>query len=253
MARFYDDSLGVAAQQNAILWRYMDVAKFIAMVVDSALFFSRADRLGDPFEGSLPGPEARAHRLRLASLVGLRRANAMAEPSRYEWSRTWIYVSCWHMNPYESAAMWKLYAQSGDALAVRVRMSALIAQLPDSFFLAGVRYINYKHESIAFDDPYLSPILYKRKSFEHEREVRAFRFDGPVSALANNGGVMIERSKRNDLSGKSIQVSIGDLIEDIVVSPTAPPWLTIVLSKMLEKYSLSTKIRRSSLLDVPAF
>lgn len=120
-------------------------------------------------------------------------------------------------------------------------------------FLAGVRYINYKHESIAFDDPYLSPILYKRKSFEHEREVRAFRFDGPVSALANNGGVMIERSKRNDLSGKSIQVSIGDLIEDIVVSPTAPPWLTIVLSKMLEKYSLSTKIRRSSLLDVPAF
>jgi hypothetical protein len=36
------------------LWRYMDLSKFIALLQDRALYFARADKLGDPFEGSSP-------------------------------------------------------------------------------------------------------------------------------------------------------------------------------------------------------
>ena len=40
-------------QDNAVLWRYMDFTKFVSLLDRRALYFSRADKLGDPFEGSL--------------------------------------------------------------------------------------------------------------------------------------------------------------------------------------------------------
>ena len=37
---------------DAVLWRYMDFPKFVSMLKEGALWFSRADLLGDPLEGS---------------------------------------------------------------------------------------------------------------------------------------------------------------------------------------------------------
>jgi len=36
------------------IWRYMDFTKLVFTLEESGLFFSRLDRLGDPFEGSVP-------------------------------------------------------------------------------------------------------------------------------------------------------------------------------------------------------
>ena len=38
---------------DAVLWRYMDFTKFVSLLDRSALFFARADKLNDPFEGSV--------------------------------------------------------------------------------------------------------------------------------------------------------------------------------------------------------
>jgi hypothetical protein len=35
------------------LWRYMDLSKFVALLQTGKLYFARADKLGDPFEGSV--------------------------------------------------------------------------------------------------------------------------------------------------------------------------------------------------------
>ena len=37
---------------NIKIWRYLDFTKFASLIDKQALFFSRADCLGDPFEGS---------------------------------------------------------------------------------------------------------------------------------------------------------------------------------------------------------
>ena len=39
---------------DAVLWRYMDFTKFVSLLEKSSLFFARADKLEDPFEGYLP-------------------------------------------------------------------------------------------------------------------------------------------------------------------------------------------------------
>jgi hypothetical protein len=43
------------------IWRYMDLAKFVSLLQDSSFHFCRADRLGDPFEGSVPLKNSAEH------------------------------------------------------------------------------------------------------------------------------------------------------------------------------------------------
>ena len=40
------------------VWRYMDLTKFVWMLQMKALYFCRADRLGDPYEGYYTAPMA---------------------------------------------------------------------------------------------------------------------------------------------------------------------------------------------------
>ncbi len=39
---------------DQVIWRYMDLPKFVTLVEGRALYFSRADLLGDSHEGALP-------------------------------------------------------------------------------------------------------------------------------------------------------------------------------------------------------
>jgi hypothetical protein len=87
----------------ALLWRYMHKDRFTWLVEHGRVFMASADRLGDPFEGSVPHGElewwkreatnagSNAHR----RIVEYDRAflSAMAE----KW-RDQCFVSCWHMN-----------------------------------------------------------------------------------------------------------------------------------------------------------
>jgi hypothetical protein len=94
------------ADRNASLWRYMDFTKFIDLLERAQLFFARSDLLGDPFEGSLP-PQHVAALSAVASQAG-RPPAATTEVTRLQSVlRYLVFVSCWHMNQGESAAMWK--------------------------------------------------------------------------------------------------------------------------------------------------
>lgn len=46
-------------------------------------------------------------------------------------AQDWMYISCWHMNEYESAAMWKLYAKSSDAIAIQTTFQKLCESIGD--------------------------------------------------------------------------------------------------------------------------
>lgn len=40
--------------QNAKIWRYMDFAKFVSMLEKNTLFFVKANKFEDPYEGTVP-------------------------------------------------------------------------------------------------------------------------------------------------------------------------------------------------------
>jgi len=102
----------VPKNENAAIWRYMDFTKFVSLLDRQQLFFSRTDKLGDPFEGSCPKRNLEPR----AELMG----DTSERISEYsKWIREFTAVNCWHMNKYESAAMWKLYLKSDEGIAIK--------------------------------------------------------------------------------------------------------------------------------------
>ena len=44
----------LSCSKDSKVWRYMDFTKFVSMVEEGALWFSRTDCLDDPFDSHLP-------------------------------------------------------------------------------------------------------------------------------------------------------------------------------------------------------
>jgi hypothetical protein len=68
--------------------------------------------------------------------------------------------------------MWRLYTQTQDAVAIRSSYQRLVSCLPDEALIGLVDYVDFEETTIAMTNR-LAPFAMKRKSFEHEREVRA--------------------------------------------------------------------------------
>jgi hypothetical protein len=109
---------------NAVIWRYMGVAKFKYLIERWALFMARADRLGDNHEGTTPAAEIRAvQRLREAATTEEEKLIIEGNQRRLsEFGREFLstyYVSCWHMSSDENIAMWERYVSTSDAVVVQ--------------------------------------------------------------------------------------------------------------------------------------
>ena len=89
------------------IWRYMDFTKFVSMLENQGLFFSRADKLGDRFEGTYPKAEFETW-MKNSATIGVPAGATSAHRKIMQAVRKWTVVNCWHMNDHESAAMWKL-------------------------------------------------------------------------------------------------------------------------------------------------
>jgi hypothetical protein len=157
-----------------------------------------------------------------------------------------IYVSCWHMNDEESAAMWKLYTQTGQAIAIRSTIEHLKDSLPsqyvgDCLFLGVVSYINFNKEPMREPDVVTNRLFYKRRSFEHEAEIRAI-------VISKAGGPFAPNE-----NGLDIKVDLDALIDDLYVGPNSPDWFFDLVKSMANKFGMNRKIVRTSLDDEALF
>jgi len=167
------------------IWRYTDLSKFAWMLQRQALYFARADTLGDPYEGYSTRPMVEGYTEAIVdALRGVNqqqgkpfdeaavRASARKRAHK-PFARRLLYVNCWHVNQHESAAMWKLYTSMRDSICIRSAYKQLWDCLPSKeCYLGEVRYVDY--ETDAFDHSNLfSLVMHKRTSYAHEHEVRA--------------------------------------------------------------------------------
>lgn len=195
---------------NIKIWRYMDFTKYVSFLDSKSLFFSRSDLFDDPYEGALSHHNIRIRPefykdsgIPVGSLEGLSKFR--------EHVRQWIFVNCWHMNEHESAAMWKLYARTNEAVAIQSTYNNFKECLPEEVFLGIVNYIDYEKEWLP-EDNMLWPFVHKRKSFEHERELRA--------VIQELGSANLPNSEL----GRLISVNLEKLVKSINISPSAPEW-----------------------------
>jgi hypothetical protein len=214
---------------DAMIWRYMDLAKFVALLDTRALYFCRADRLDDSFEGFVP------------TIEQTKRVAPQAIPDKHLLifraasleHRKRIFVNCWHRNDIESAAMWKLYLRTGDGIAIQSTPRKLQRAASQSKLLLGdVEYLNF--DQLAWSNPASSvrPFFQKRKSFEHEREFRAVR------SISIDEPIVPELDVSSDLE---------TLIDRVVLAPGTPSWQANAICSLVSRYQLNKPVEESSL------
>lgn len=246
---------------NTALWRYLDFSKFVGLLQSRALYFARADTLGDPFEAAagLSSRETeyysnlfRAYSNGLKSLSDElgpehalfpesdieKHARGLVKASKQvgaKVART-NYVSCWHASEYESEALWRTYAPPPSAgVALRTTFGKLDnALLSEELIKFGhVNYVDYSNAFAGLNDR----IFCKRISLSHENEVRA----------------VLEASEmtESDTRGICVQWRVNEAIDAFVVSPFAPDWFFKVTKDLVEKYEVHIPIVKSELSAQP--
>lgn len=236
-------------EPNVKVWRYMDFTKFISILETNGLFFSRADLLGDPYEGSTSHfnktawPEVYKGKIPLASLH--------AASGHNKWQREWTFVNCWHMNEFESAAMWSLYAKTNQAVAIQSTYALLHAGLPNYVYVGTVKYIDYKSEWLPEGNIFY-PFVHKRREFAHERELRAVWSDLPKTLDPNSKDTIYD-IRPNSNSGRNVCIDIPAVVQNVYVAPTSPAWFRELVVNVIARYKLSIPVAPSAIDEPPTF
>src|SRR5258708_1924748 len=255
----------------------MDFTKFVAMLAKNELFFCRNDLLGDHFEGALPPTYNTLFEQHMRSVVQYNRnpttdrdkAKVAAEADaaiyhirqNYEQNRRGVFISCWHMNEFESAAMWSQYTSSNNAVAIRSTYNRLADCLsspppikgftvpfggemmtmePLKPLIGVVKYITYAPPATFPQDNLLYPFLHKRKSFEHEHELRAIIWTNLPTII---GHPSVTPPLPELPAGLGVKIDdLSKLVEDVIIAPEADSWYKELVEKILEKYELDKKI-----------
>jgi hypothetical protein len=213
---------------DTIVWKYLDLSKFLDLLMSEKLFMSRSDKFEDQYEGTFSEPTYEEIK-KIA-------VNNPEFLQYYKSHREKVAVSSWHINEYESFAMWQIFTQNSEGLAIQSTVERLKKALDfeknHEQYIGEVNYIDYKKEYIPFDDMFF-PFLFKRKSFQYEREVRII------------SDVTQSNVKLND--GLKINVDINQLIEKIYIHPKSENWYKNLVIQLVKQLGFDFTIEKSDL------
>ena len=213
---------------ETVVWKYLDLSKFLDLLLSQKLFMSRSDKFEDQYEGTFSEPTYEEIK-KIA-------VNNPEFLNYYKTHREKVAISSWHINEYESFAMWQIFTQNSEGLAIQSTVKRLKKALDSEKnfeqHIGEVNYIDYKKEYIPFDDMFF-PFLFKRKSFQYEREIRI------LSDVSQNN------IKLND--GLKINVDINQLIEKIYIHPKSENWYKNLVIELVSKLGFDFAIEKSDL------
>lgn len=215
-------------QPETIVWKYLDLSKFLDLLLHKKLFMSRSDKFEDQYEGTFSEPTYEEIK-KIAH-------NNQKFLNYYKTHRENVVISSWHINEYESFAMWQIFTKNNEGLAIQSTVKGLMDSLTTEGhyeqYIGEVNYIDYKKELIPFEDTFF-PFLYKRKSFQYEKEVRI------LTDVSNTNKTI------ND--GLKIDIDIHQLIKKIYIHPKSENWYKELVFKLMNKLGFDFPIEKSDL------
>ena len=232
--------------QNTKIWRYMDYPKFVSLIDKKSLFFIKAIKFDDPYEGTIPKYNDVARREVYQEEKQkfkdeeqfeqfLRAALGVNKNIHDRWRKI-ILINSWHLNDYESAAMWDLYSRRNAGIAIQSTYGKLSQSLEKSYedrvYIGKVKYIDYENEWMNEWNVYQAFVI-KRKSFQHEQELRAITYLPESDSEAKR----INPVELTD-HGKYVKADIKVLIEKIYVAPKTSRYFHEGIKSIAEKFNI---------------
>jgi hypothetical protein len=265
------------------IWQYMELAEFVSMLHRKALFFIKANKLRDPYEGFIPQfnnmersseynkeeKEEEKEEEEKQNFQSQDRSNhSIDRPpqtmlKQFQLYRETVLINPWHHNEYESAAMWNLYSHENAGIAIQSTTRRLSncfrANNKDIIWIGKVQYLDFPKDWMKEWNNLFQAFVTKRKSFEYENEIRAVTCL-PDDRLNSEWIVKTASSERVSSSespivnaeeltdkGKYVSANLQTLIEKVYIAPYAESWFKEVVQSLLSKYELDATVTKSDL------
>jgi hypothetical protein len=256
------------------LWRFVDYSKFIWILQNQSLYFARADTFSDPYEGFPPvkhleqkysNSRRRRNEIneRLSSGDGGEPLPEIAVDeflASYRMFRKSSFLNCWYSSDEESEsiAMWKQYLNSGDGVAVKTNYSDFLdsikCDMSEDMYAGEVEYVDYESHEFAESNIFKCYLL-KQKEYNYENEVRFLIYSPPPSSNDKElkpGGTLDLRWDGQP-KGILLNVDLEDMIEEVVISPFSPEWVTKEqLECLLARHRVDIEVSESIVNKGPA-
>lgn len=221
---------------SVIVWRYMDFEKFVDLLLSSTLYFCRSDNFQDPFEGVLYSKE-------LLTNIHFSRNQKL--------SRKYMFVNCWHENDYESDAMWKIFLKSNNGIAIKSSIGQIkksLEKCDKKISIGSVQYTNNSEKTLGeildeSETKRVHPIVHKRISFMHEREVRLIHLDLPIPNDIKDQ----ENKKPQDCIRAN--VDLVHLIIEVHIAPFADKSFYSLVKSLITNLGYNFTVKESGLYD----
>ena len=266
--------------ENDFLWKFVTVEKFLSIILNSKLYFTRIDCFEDVQEGIslelLLLNHLKDNLMTLAPFNQLSQVHSIdmfpketdGLIDKLKENQKYNFANCWYLskNNIESVAMWNLYSQP-NGMALNIKYSKFYDKILKSKFdsrvnlktltFGRIKYVN-------FQDPYeLNRIkkeientaFIKDQSFIHENE---FRIVAEIEKYENKpfspkkGFSKYKQKEFYDRNSQiyGLDISLNGFLDyefEIVFHPKITSWIKKDLIKILNKFKIPYKTRDSKL------
>lgn len=239
---------------DALIWRYMDLASFLYLLQRSQLALRRVDTFEDHFEGHLP----RAMEIKVKDNEPRHKQRETQRALHY--MRQHTHVVCWNVSDQECYAMWKIYGREENSVCISTtvhRLKKAIRPVEQNMELVKIHYIDMTSSNIE-SEVKVNNVNFKDISFKYENEVRllASCID-PEELKTYSTTVHSDSEDFNTPIFQAFDVDLDDLIQDIYVNPNAGEHLPDIIYDLCKTYhgdiQLQDRIQPSRFLWQPEF
>ncbi|SJN51604.1 hypothetical protein FM120_31505 [Sphingobacterium faecium PCAi_F2.5] len=204
---------------DTIVWKYMDLFKFLDLISTKKLFMLKNTEFIDKRDGKDNNTIDSYKENSNPQLHRFLEKNYESNIDLNDRVRGITFVNCWHINEYESSVMWDSYSNSNGGIAIRTTIGRIKKSITDEreVFISKVNYSNLPPRigNIFF------PIIQKSVIYRDERELRLFHSDLPNL----HNGVKEKFIK--------IDVNVDELIDEVYFHPLTPEWVVQSLNNII--------------------
>jgi hypothetical protein len=221
---------------NDKIWRYINFVKFVSMLESKSLYFLRSDNLLkiDPYEGYFHEMQFHDGYKKYGEIYPKLKEEAREHHPKF------LFVNCWHINPNQSDAMWKIYSKDDNGIAIQSTIGRLKKSFADTskeIRSGKIRYVDHEKEKLIYKDVF-ERFLSKPMGYSHENELR----------------LCLHEIVDNEHHGLDIRNNLSILIEKIYVSPLSTSWFLDLVKHIYKKYGYDVdQISKSNLYEKPSF
>ena len=236
--------IGESPELKEPLWRYFKTDRLIEFLRTGELYFSSARQFQDKFEGAVAVlPPRYQEDIRYVKLDRIDEA--------FEKLRRLTKVSCWHRASHESDAMWQLYANKWQGVAIQTSFDKIKNSVQpfkldpkyeaEELWAGNVAYVDLIKERLEVS--MMERFWYKHMPFEWEHEFRL-----AISLrMAEEFGVPVPEH------GIKVRFDIANLIEHIHLGPFISDEEIENVRAVASEYGLGDRIEISSLKGSPRY